>query len=811
MYITFDNVSYNEKPNEFEIKKIQTRFKTTEPTTVTIEELFNLIKQGKTIVPAVMKDGIKKENFVEQQLIMLDIDNHEKSQKIITLEEVLNILKISNLEPLGYYYTFNSTAENPSFRILLQLDKPIKNAEQIEYILETLVNLTKADPACKNCSRIFFGTNGNEKEVVLLNKNAYVTFEQIEDLHIDNGDNTTNNTNNDDIDNELYQLIDNFNLLEYIKQFADTTGESGNTIYFNGTCPICGHNNCFRYRKDKNMFKCFGANGGNSGNIITFLQLTKKISKKEAIDYFKYELLQLPRQDKKYEINQKNITIVKNQLKIDTLNSDNIINLDWIRYEYKNDYVIGKVICPILADFIRNNLNYIFVRNNAKSGILRYIYRDGVYKLSSDDDFKGLIKALIPLEYQKITDINEVMNLLYTDFRFVPIEKLNEDENIINFENGVLHLDTMTLEKHSPDYLCTIRIPCNYNEEIIEPQTHYFNNYINDLTDNDEDLKQLLLEFIGVALSNVKGYRMKKALFLIGPPDSGKSKIKDFLQRMIGIENCSNIELKDFELQFGKASLVGKRLVGSTDLSYLSIKELNTFKQATGGDRINAEFKHENMFDFVFNGVLWFCGNNLPKFSGDKGDHVYDRMVIIKSNKSIPKEKQDPKLVEHLLQEKEYIISLAIKALKRVIDNGYKYDIPSTCVNLSLEYKKNNDSFLSFLEECLIERNQNIKIKDFCTCGKIFEVYKLYCRDNNKFFNSKSEVKKLLTERGKEERVSSMNHNEYYKYLTLKPKILKEYEQVFGGVSDEELKKYIDDIQYEENYSFDFNYDDLPF
>ena len=36
------------------------------------------------------------------------------------------------------------------------------------------------------------------------------------------------------------------------------------------------------------------------------------------------------------------------------------------------------------------------------------------------------------------------------------------------------------------------------------------------LTNGDEMVKQLLMEFIGVCISNVKGWRMKKALFLVG-------------------------------------------------------------------------------------------------------------------------------------------------------------------------------------------------------------------------------------------------------------------------------------------------------
>ena len=49
-------------------------------------------------------------------------------------------------------------------------------------------------------------------------------------------------------------------------------------------------------------------------------------------------------------------------------------------------------------------------------------------------------------------------------------------------------------------------------------------------------------------------------------------------------------------------------------MSYKSVPELETFKKLTGGDTIYGEYKGENGIDFIFNGVLWFCCNELPKF-----------------------------------------------------------------------------------------------------------------------------------------------------------------------------------------------------
>lgn len=183
-----------------------------------------------------------------------------------------------------------------------------------------------------------------------------------------------------------------------------------------------------------------------------------------------------------------------------------------------------KILCSKLAVFLRKNLKYLFVRNNAKNGILRYVYLEGYYKLVSDEEFKGIIKAFIPSSLIKSNYMVEVFKLLETDLKFVPIEKLNADQNIINFENGILELDTGQLKPHSPDYLCTIRIPCNYMENVPVPKNQYFNRFMNDLTKKDKEakedieakkVKRFLLQFFGVILSNIPGYKMKQGLFMV--------------------------------------------------------------------------------------------------------------------------------------------------------------------------------------------------------------------------------------------------------------------------------------------------------
>ena len=324
-----------------------------------------------------------------------------------------------------------------------------------------------------------------------------------------------------------------------------------------------------------------------------------------------------------------------------------------------------------------------------------------------------------------------------------------------------------------------MKIGRNYYENVQSPETHYFDNFMNDLTEGNDEKKLLYYEAMGVAISNIPGYKMKKAFIQVGPGNTGKSKLKVMLFNLIGKQNCSAIDLQQLETPFGKSELFNKRLVGTNDLNFFQIATLDTFKQATGGDYINVQFKFENSFNMLFSGLLWFCGNRLPKFGGDKGEWVYDRFIIIKCDNVIPEEKRDADLVEHLLEEKDYIISLAIKGLKKVIDNGYKYDIPEECELAKSEFITDNDSFLSFYGECIIERDPDETIQDYCTRGKIFEVYRAWCRDNNKnHFNTKKEVKQILEKMGKAETIHAHGGQIYYKYITLNHDTNMEYSDI---------------------------------
>lgn len=369
-------------------------------------------------------------------------------------------------------------------------------------------------------------------------------------------------------------------------------------------------------------------------------------------------------------------------------------NPEFVKREY--------TVLPMeLADFIRKNLHYFFVRATALEPPLIYVYMNGVYKLVSDNEFKGFIKSFIPYQLRKTREINEVFVELTTDLKFVDYESLDKDEDIINFEDGILNLDTMELKPHSSEILSTVQIPAKYREiESCEETPTVFENYMLNLVDNNVDYYVMLMEIMGLIISNIPCSKTKKSLMLCGAGDTGKSQLKRLIEELLGEKNVSTIDLKELNERFGTASLYRKRLAGSNDMSFQRITDMSIFKQVTGGDKITIEFKHKGSFPYQYKGFLWFNCNRLPMFGGDDGKWVYDRMLIVYCKNVIPEEKKDPEIFNKMWKEKNAILQQALFFLNQLRNNNFKFTIPAEMASLKEEYEIQNNTLLSFIEEC---------------------------------------------------------------------------------------------------------------
>lgn len=568
-----------------------------------------------------------------------------------------------------------------------------------------------------------------------------------------------------------------------------------------------------------NLYNEFGQDGNSEGdqeisNILAFYtkdkeqiirilknssRYRKKFDRSDYLDRTVSKALELTRNnyygnfDNKKNIKKNNFDNIKNN-KFETIIQSNhkkwieqikkqgaiipdtIKRLDWIVHEVQSNKLKFKINTGILAEFLRNKLKYIFIRNSADEGIDKYVYDDkkGVYCLVTDNDFKFYIKKHIPLNLRVSKHLNEVLDELYTDNKFIDFNLLNP-EKYINFQNGLFNIKTWKLEKHDPEILSTIQLPIKYKEKVTKPKHCWFDKYLNYLVKDNEDVKKLILQFMGITLSNIPGYLMKKAMFMVGVHNTGKSKIKELMILLLGNINADTLDFKELESRFGAGYIMQKRLIGSNDESYIRVPELKIFKRLTAGDTTRTEKKFKGGTNSKFKGIIWLCTNENPRFGGDRGEGVYNRIILVECNdRPMPEKEQEPKLLEYLYKEKEYIINIALNGLKQVIQNNYKYNIPQTCIDALEEYKIENDSFLRFLDECT-EKVDSGKIKKEITKSIIFKIYKAWCKDNNNgYFDSKKDIKNKL-EQKKINEIKKVDGIIYYTDFTLTEEVKKEY------------------------------------
>ena len=259
-----------------------------------------------------------------------------------------------------------------------------------------------------------------------------------------------------------------------------------------------------------------------------------------------------------------------------------------------------------------------------------------------------------------------------------------------------------------------------------------------------------------------------------------KSQLKALCERLLGRDNFTGIDLKEIEARFGTSSIYGMRLAGSSDMRYMTVSELNAFKLLTGGDCVFAEFKGEQQFKYTYCGLLWFCMNKLPHFGGDTGAWVYDRIMIVHCDNVIENSRQDKMLLEKMYAEREGIVYKCIAALMDVIRNGYRYSEPKCVLDARNTYMEDNSTVITFFHECMVPR----KHKDNCTTGKLYDVYRAWCVDNN---NGYAETARALRDKlceylGKEYKELTV-HTEIgtcYRDYTLSLDAKRQYVRVYG-------------------------------
>lgn len=181
-----DEKSFSSKPKGSEVSGISNRI-INSPTDVSLKQLSEALKEGKTFVPAFFKKDKngeirrRKDFWYSQEVIALDFDEG------MTLQEAL---KEFSREGAFIYTTFSHTEIKNKFRVVFKLSRVINNIEEYDYIMKLLLEkYPQADKHCKDCTRLFYGG----QQIYELNYNNILEVDVLLDQHASNFGRTKEN------------------------------------------------------------------------------------------------------------------------------------------------------------------------------------------------------------------------------------------------------------------------------------------------------------------------------------------------------------------------------------------------------------------------------------------------------------------------------------------------------------------------------------------------------------------------------------------------------------------------------------------
>lgn len=363
------------------------------------------------------------------------------------------------------------------------------------------------------------------------------------------------------------------------------------------------------------------------------------------------------------------------------------------------------------ATYLKNNSHVVKINSQL------HIYQDGIYI----NGYKHIEQTMIDMiPNLKKTQRREVLDYM----ELIAEEVTPSDARYIAFKNGIYDLVTDTLLPYSPEYVITNRIPWDY---IPDAQSELAERTLNKLACDDLSIVALLQECIGYCF--YRRNELGKAFILTGDKSNGKSTFLDVIKYMLGDENISALDLKELGDRFSTSMMFGKLANLGDDIGddFLSGTQVSTFKKIVTGNRIKAERKGQDPFEFNPYIKMLFSANDIPRMK-DKTGAVLRRLVIIPFNATFTVNDPDfdPYIKYKLVEQGsiEYLIRVGIEGLRRVIQQNHFTQSERVDREIK-EYEEENNPIAGFIEDQGLDMIENQLTAD------VYKRYQVFCADNS--------------------------------------------------------------------------------
>ncbi len=289
-------------------------------------------------------------------------------------------------------------------------------------------------------------------------------------------------------------------------------------------------------------------------------------------------------------------------------------------------------------------------------------------------------------------------------------EALDADHWALNVENGTLNLRTGELREHCAADLITKIAPVVYDASATAPTWEAFLQQM-----LGSELVAFLQRFFGYALTGET--RDHVLVFNHGNGANGKTTATRTIGDMLGgyaikaapslLFRSGNSERHPTEV----AAISGARLVLCNEVDEGRAFDEALVKDLTGGDRITARRMREDFWTFTPTHKLLLSGNHRPRVRGTD-DGIWRRIRLVPWSVTIPKEKQDARLLEKLRAEWPGILAWCVRGCLEWQTSGLGE--PPAVRAATAAYRRDSDDLGPFFDEaCVFTPDAKTSRKDF--------------------------------------------------------------------------------------------------
>lgn len=330
------------------------------------------------------------------------------------------------------------------------------------------------------------------------------------------------------------------------------------------------------------------------------------------------------------------------------------------------------------------------------------------------------LKMLYAMETSSKT--HSILTFMESGDLMARVDQFDAHPWLLNCQNGILDLNSGTIERHTPSKLQVSITAAEYNPAADAP---VFDKFLSEMLPDDE-VRGFVQRLFGYCLTGLT----REHIFPIfhGPGANGKSTLLGSLMDMMGtyagpipsaVVTMSRNKQDRHPTEL--AAFFKKRLAVTSESEQGKRLDESAVKMLTGGDTISVRQMREDPWDMRPTHKLILMTNYVPQVWGhDEG--IWRRLIFIPCEVRFEGKRDNKNLREQLKGEFSGILNWCIAGLKQYRARGL--DVPECLVAHGRDYRESQDEVLPFLDEKYIITGEPT---DRVPTAELYVAYQTWC------------------------------------------------------------------------------------